>query len=241
MKRLLLPLMLLGLLASEAVAQKNFILSTLQHKGFVSVTTGYNMPACNTPFGKNMNDVLVNGQYAQTSAGYRFGRRLGVVGSYTYATNAAQPGAMLNTMGQSVDPAAWNTKATQCITQLVMVGPLLTIPTGRFLFDLQVTAGYAQSSSSRIELTSVNRNQPVSLMTPSRTAQALALGAGATVRYKLNRWLAVHSSLQYVTANMQYRDLTQEINLGNQHSVQPITPHQPMGFMNFGVGVSFLF
>lgn len=233
--------MLLGLFTGEALAQTNFILSTLQHKGFVSVTAGYNIPACNTPFGKNTNDVLVNGQYAQTSVGYRIGRRLGVVGNYHYATNAVQPGAMLNTIGQSANPNAWNTKATHCITQSVMVGPLLTIPTGRFLFDLQVTAGYAESSSARIELTSVNRERPVSLMTPSRTASALALGAGATVRYKLSRWLAVHSSLQYMTANMQYKDLTQEINLNNQRSVQPITPYQPMGFMNFGAGVSFLF
>lgn len=233
--------MLLGLLTSEAVAQKNFILSTLQHKGFMSVTAGYNMPACNTPFGKNLNDVLVNGQFAQTSVGYRFGRRLGVVGSYTYATNAVQPNAMLNALGQSSAAADWNPNPTNCITQSVMVGPLVTIPSGRFLFDLQMTAGYAASSSSRIESTTVGRERPISLMLPSRTASALALGAGATVRYKLNRWLAVHSSIQYMTANLEYKNLTQEINMGNQRSVQPVTPHQPMGFMNFGVGASFIF
>jgi len=242
MKRLLLPIVLLGLLSGEAVAQqRNFILSNIDHRGYVSFTAGYSLPGCNTPFGKNTENMMGVGQFAQTSVGYRIGRRLGAVASYSYGTNTIQKDALLNGIGQNLDPANWDTQATNCILQSLMAGPLLMVPVGRFQFDFQLTAGVAQSTSSRIELNSLGREQPISYKTPSQSTHAFAAGAGATARFKLNRWLAVHTSLQYITANLKYSDLQQEIRLGNQRSIEPITAHQPLGMLNLGGGFSVIF
>ncbi len=242
MKRLLLPIVLLGLLSGEAVAQqRNFILSNIDHKGFVSFTAGYSLPGCNTPFGRNTDDIMGVGQFAQTSVGYRFGRRLGAVATYSYGTNTIQQDALLHSIGQNVNPANWDTHATNCTLQSLMAGPLLMVPAGRFQFDFQLTAGVAQSTSSSIELNSLGKEQPVSYKTPSQSTYAIAAGAGATVRFKLNRWLAVHTSLQYITANPKYTDLQQEIRLGNQRSFEPLTARQPLGMLNWGGGVSFIF
>ncbi len=242
MKNLLLPVVMLYLLAGEAMAQqRNFILSNIDHKGFVSITAGYGLPSCNTPFGKNTEHIMGSGQFAQTSIGYRIGRRLGAVASYSYGTNTIQQDALLNSIGNNIDPADWDSHATNCTLQSLMAGPLLMVPAGRFQFDFQLTAGLAQSTSSRMELNSLGREQPISYKTPSQTTHAFAAGAGATARFKLNRWLAIHSSLQYVAANLKYSDLQQEIRLGSQRSVETINASQPLGMLNWGGGIGFIF
>lgn len=242
MKRLLLPIVILGLLSGEAIAQqRNFILSNIDHRGYVSFTAGYSLPSCNTPFGKNTEDMMGVGQFAQTSVGYRIGRRLGAVASYSYGTNAIQKDVLLHSVGQNVNPANWDTHATNCTLQTLMAGPLLMVPVGRFQFDFQLTAGVAQSTSSNIELNSLGREQPISYKTPSQSTYSLAAGAGATARFKLNRWLAVHTSLQYITANPKYSDLQQEIRLGNQRSIEALSARQPLGMLNWGGGFAVIF
>lgn len=233
---------MLGLLSGEAVAQqRNFILSNIDHKGYVSFTAGYSLPGCNTPFGKNREDMMSAGQFAQTSVGYRFGRRLGAVATYYYGTNAIQRDVLLDGVGKHVDPKDWDARATNCNLQTLMAGPLLMVPAGRFQFDFQLTVGVAQSTSSSIELNSLGREQPISYKTPSQSTRSFAAGAGATARFKLNRWLAVHTSLNYITANPKYTDLQQEIRLGNQRSFEPLSARQPLGMLNWGGGVSFIF
>ncbi|GHB69608.1 hypothetical protein [Persicitalea jodogahamensis] len=241
MKRLL-PIVLLCLISGGAMAQlRTFILSNIDHRGFVSLSAGYSLPGCNTPFGKNTEHIMGSGQFAQTSVGYRFGRRLGGVVSYSYGTNTILKDALLNSIGNNVDPADWDSHATNCTLQSVMAGPLLMVPAGRFQFDFQLTAGLAQSTSSHIELNSRGRDEPVSYKTPSQSTHAFAAGAGATARFKLNRWLGIHSSLQYIAANLKYSDLQQEIRLGSQRSVETINASQPLGMMNWGGGISFIF
>ena len=233
---------MLGLLAGEAVAQqRNFILSNIDHRGYVSFTAGYGLPSCRTPFGKNTEHMMGTGQFAQTSVGYRIGRRMGAVASYSYGTNAIQQNVLLDGIGKYVDPKDWDTRATNCTLQSLMVGPLLMVPVGRFQFDFQLTAGVAQSTSSSIELNSLSREQPISYRTPSQSTYAFAAGAGATARFKLSRWLAVHTSLNYITTNPKYTDLQQEIRLGNQRSFEPLSARQPLGMLNWGGGFSFIF
>ncbi len=181
------------------------------------------------------------GQFAQTSVGYRFGHRLGAVASYYYGVNTIQQDALLNLLGKNADPADWDSKATNCNLQSLMAGPMLTVPAGRFQFDFQLTAGVAQSTSSRMELNWRGQEQAISYTTPAQTTRTFAAGAGATARFKLNRWLAVHTSLNYITADLKYSDLQQEIRLGNQRSFESLNSHQPLGMLNWGTGVSFIF
>lgn len=205
------------------------------------MTAGYSTPTCKTPFGKNTQHLMGNGQSAQISAGYRFGRRFGVVGSYGYATNVINKTALLETVGQSQQAADWKASASNCTLQSLMVGPLLTVPTGRFIFDFQLTGGVAKAFSPRMELYSDQPRSPMHYHTPSQTAYAPAAGLGVTTRYKLSRWLAVHASIQYITADLKYENLEQQIQIGNQHSVEAMPASQPVGLLNLGGGFSFLF
>lgn len=240
MKRFLLLFGLAGLFAGTASAQQNFILSTLEHKGFVSVTTGYSQPMA-SPFGKNSQKLMGGGQVAQVSLGYRLGRRLGIVGSYAFVSNTIRKDALLKSVSENLESNSWESNATNCTLQTLMVGPLVTIPMGRFLFDFQLTGGYAQATSSRMELYTEFLRLPLSYKTPSQTTNALAAGAGFTTRYKVNRWLAVHASAQYITADLKYDNLMQEIQIGRQVSQEPVQSNQPTGLLNLGAGISFLF
>jgi hypothetical protein len=240
MKRLLLLLGFLGLLSGNLHAQQNFILSTLDHKGFVSISTGYSLPTV-SPFGKNTESLMGSGQSAQASVGYRLGRKLGMVASYSYITNTVLKEAMLKSISENLVPSYWESNATNCMLQSIMAGPMITLPAGRFLFDFQLTAGYAQATSSRMELRTEFLRMPMSFTTPSQTTGALAAGAGFSTRYKLNRWLAVHASAHYVTANLKYDNLVQEIQVGSQYTTEAVPTLQPTGLLNLGGGLSILF
>lgn len=239
MKQLLLPLIIVLTSWGSALAQRTFILSTLRHKTTVSLTAASSRPMA-TPFGKGTQNFLGQGQSMQLSVGHRLGWRWGVVGTYTYSTNPIRQNDLLRLVRENVGQSTpWQSTATACTLQSILIGPMFTVQVSRFVFDFQLTAGYAQGTSSHMELSS--QYQPISYRTPARTIRAPAAGAGITVRYKVFRWLALHSTAQYVTADLKYDNLYQERREGRQSSVEPIAPHQPLGSLNLGGGASFLF
>jgi len=241
MKHFLLILGTLFTISGEAWAQRTFILSTIRHKSFVSLTAAPSKPMV-SPFGKNTQNFIGNGQSVQVSVGHRLGWRWGVVGSYTYSTNPIRKNDLLSRVRENVEEAApWQTTATNCILQSAMVGPMFTWQVNRFIFDFQAMAGYAQGTSSHMELSLQYGQQAISYTTPARTIRAPAAGAGATARYKIYRWLALHASAHYVTADLKYDNLYQEVKVGRQSSVEVIAPHQPLGLLSAGGGLSFLF
>lgn len=241
MKHLVLLLTSILTISGSALAQRTFILSTLRHKNFVSLTPALSRPMA-TPFGKGTQNFLGDGQSVQLSVGHRLGWHWGVVGSYTYSTNPIRQNDLLRLVRENLEQSApWQTTATNCTLQSVLVGPMFTVQVSRFVFDFQLTAGYAQGTSSQMELSSQYRQTDISYTTPARTIRAPAAGAGVTARYKMFRWLALHASAQYVTADLKYENLYQEVKVDRQSSVEAIAPHQPLGLLNLGGGVSFLF
>ena len=239
MKHLVLLLTIILTSSGAAWAQRTFILSTLRHKSFVSLTVAPSKPTV-SPFGKNTQNLLGNGQSGQVSVGYRLGWHWGVVGSYTYSTNPVRPNDLLRLVRENVEQSApWQSTATNCTLQSVMIGPMFTLQASRFVVDFQVTAGYAQGTRSHMELNAPD--QAVSYTMPARTIRAPAAGAGVTARYKVFRWLALHASAQYVTADLNYDNLYQEVKVGGQSSIETIAAHQPLGLLNLGGGLSFLF
>jgi hypothetical protein len=241
MKHFLLLLGIMFTVAGKAWAQRTFILSTLRHKSFVSLTAAPSQPMV-SPFGKNTQNFLGNGQSVQVSVGHRLGWHWGVVGSYTYSTNPILKNDLLRLVRENVaETAPWQSTATNCTLQSVMAGPMFTLQASRFVFDIQAMAGFAQGTSSHMELNTQYQQQAISYSTPARTIRAPAAGAGITTRYKIYRWLALHGSAQYVTADLKYDNLYQEVKVGNQSSVEAVTPHQPLGLLHLGGGLSFLF
>lgn len=236
MKHFLLLLTSVLTISGSALAQRTFILSTLRHKSFVTLTAASSRPMA-TPFGKGTQNFMGNGQAMQLSVGHRLGWHWGVVGSYTYGTNPVHQNDLFRLVRENVGQLApWQSTTTDFTLQSVLVGPMFTVQVSRFVFDFQVTAGYAQGTSSHIEL----RSQ-FPLLLPERNTRAPAVGAGVTARYKVFRWLALHGSAQYVTADLKYENLYQQVKVGTQSSVKPIAVHQPLGLLNLGGGVSFLF
>lgn len=240
MKRLLLLILILGLLPASLLAQRTFILSNLHPKSFINVSVGYSQPFW-TPFGKSSQNLLGEGQSLQVAAGYRPGRLFGIVATYTDLSNTILKDRLPGTIPVNFTGVDWQTSATNCTLKTYMVGPLLTVQKGLFLFDFQLTAGYAVGTSSRMELVAPDTRPAMYLTTPSMTTQSVAAGAGISIRYKINRWLAVQANANYVTADLKFKNLAQEIIIGPQHSVEPVAAHQPIGLLNTGGGLSFMF
>lgn len=193
-----------------------------------------------SPFGKGTQNFMGNGQSIQLSVGHRLGWHWGVAGSYTYSTNPMHKNDLLRLVRENVEQSApWQGTATNCTLQSVLIGPMFTVQVSRFIFDFQLTAGYAQGTSSHMQFNS--SYEAISYTTPARTIRAPAAGAGITARYKIFRWLALHGTAQYVTADLKYNNLYQERTEGRYNSVESIAPHQPLGLLNLGGGVSFLF
>ncbi|GAB2790624.1 hypothetical protein GCM10027275_39450 [Rhabdobacter roseus] len=211
-------------------------------KGFINATAGYSLPA-GSPFGKNSEKLLGPGQSVQVSVGYRPGRQWGMTASYTYVTNLFRKESLLGTSEAGLGGRnPWELVTTNCTVQTLLAGPMVTLPAGRVLFDLQLSGGYAFASNPGSELYTEFARLPLSMITPSRRASALAAGAGVTMRYKLTRWLAANASVQYLTANFKYdQDLVNEIQIGAERTTQSVNAHQPVGFVNLGAGLSFLF
>ncbi|MPR33316.1 hypothetical protein [Salmonirosea aquatica] len=245
MKHFLLLLGIVLMVSGQAWAQRTFILSTLRHKTFASVTASSGRPTV-SPFGKNTQNFLGKGQSLQVSVGHRLGWHWGIVGSYMYSTNPIRKNDVQNDLLRLVrvnveQSAPWQSTATNCTLQSAMVGPMFTLQAGRFVFDIQATAGYAQGTSSDMEFNAQYQQEAISYTTPARTILAPAAGAGIAIRYKIFRWLALHGSAQYVTADLRYDNLYQEVKVGRQSSLELIRPHQPVGLLNVGGGLSFLF
>lgn len=240
MKSLLLLFGILGLLPASLKAQRAFILSNLHPKAFVSVSAGYSQPM-GTPFGKSSQNLLGEGQSLQVTAGYRPGRMYGVVATYTDVSNTILKDRLPGMIPVNFNGVDWQTSATNCTLKTYMAGPSVTLQKGLFLFDFQLTAGYAEGTSSHMELVAPDTRPAMYLTTPSRTTQSLAAGAGVSIRYKINRWLAIQANANYVTANLKYKNMAQEIVIGPQHSVEPVPPHQPIGMLNSGGGLCFMF
>ncbi len=177
----------------------------------------------------------------QASVGYRPGRQLGFVATYSTISNTVLADKLPETIPVNFDGVSWLTSATNCTLKTYMAGPLLTLQAGLFLFDFQVTAGYAEGTSSRMELIAPDTRPAMILTTPAKTTHSVAAGAGVTIRFKVTRWLAIQTTANYVTANLKYKNLAQEIVIGPQLSVEPVAPHQPLGMLNTGGGLCFMF
>ncbi|GAB3175073.1 hypothetical protein [Telluribacter humicola] len=241
MKRLLFSLIVTALVTGSAHAQQSFILSLLKHKGFVSTTAGYSIPTL-SPFGKNNEKMMGYGKSAQASVGYRLGRHLGVVTTYSYTTNTIRKDVLLaSTTTTGVEINTWEARASDCSLQTLMVGPMLTFNLGRFMLDAQLTGGYSLATSPRTELHTEFAQLPLSMITPSQNTEAIAAGAGLMLHYKLNRWLAAQASAHYITADLKYENLAKEVTIGKQHTTEVLPSSQPVGLLNVGGGLSILF
>jgi hypothetical protein len=86
------------------VAQKSFILSHIDHRGFINLSGGVSMPIQSLMKADPTatSDVTaLRGSSMQVSAGYRLGRFLGVMGSVTNCLNESGTGQMLQNIQKS--------------------------------------------------------------------------------------------------------------------------------------------
>ena len=241
MKQFLLLLGMMFAVWGEALAQRTFILSTLRHKTSISLTAALSKPTV-SPFGKNTQNFLENGQSLQLSMSHRLGWHWGVAGSYTYNTNPVRPNDLLRLVRENVEqPAVAPSAPTHCTLQSAMAGPMFTVQASRFVFDLQLSAGYAQATSFHPSTGTQNQQADKANPSEARTIGALAAGGGIRVHYKIYRWLALHASAQYIASDMDYNDLYQEVKPIRLNPIKIVSPHQPLGLLNVGGGLSFLF
>jgi hypothetical protein len=209
MKVLLISAVLVGLVQAS-FGQKAFILSMQDKKAFVSVSAGVSLPLGEYGSGTANTQracMAGSGLAASLSAGYRVFDRFGLMAKAEHHRNAFRTRALIN----SVDAGAttdWTANAGDWSVTTIMAGPYLTVNKGRFSADGRLLAGWAQATMPDTQLSGSYGAGVMSVQTVGSQSSALAAGGGATLRYRLNPWLAAHANADFSYAVLTFDDLS---------------------------------
>lgn len=221
MKTLLLPLLLLGLV-TVSFGQKTFILSMQEKKAFVAVSGGVSLPLGTYGHNETGRQPMSAGPgtVVNLSAGYRVMDRFGLMVRAEQHRNVVRTNAMIDAMGADA-ASSWTAKAGDWSVTTVMAGPYITVPKGRLSFDGRLLAGWARATMPETQLTGTYGVTPVSLQTVGSQSSALAMGGGATARYRLSPWLSTHINADFSYAVLTFNNLASKAWSVNGSSETP--------------------
>ncbi len=222
MKLLLIPVMLVGLVQAS-FGQKTFILSMQDKKAFVAVSAGVSLPLGAYGSG-TMNAQRASmagpGMAVSLSAGYRVLDHVGLMAKAEQHHNTIQSRALVESIDASYS-TDWNVNSGDWSVTTVMAGPYITIPKGRFSFDGRLLAGWARATMPDTRVSGTYGSLPVTMQTIGSQSSALAAGGGATLRYRLNPWLAAHANADFSYAVLTFDNLSSKAWSSNGVSETP--------------------
>lgn len=227
-----------------AIAQKSFILSHIDHRGFINLSGGVSMPIQslmkadpNAP-----SDVTaLRGTSMQVSAGYRLGRRLGVMGSVTNCLNESGTGQMLQNIEKSHLGASWSANGGTWNCTHAMIGPFATFGVGLWMFDVRVSGGYSWIQRPSTELKGQYFEVPIYIQTSQLRAGGLTGGIGTSIRCKITRNLAFALHGDYVTTRASFDNINSTLTIGKESVNETFREVHPIGLLNLNGGLSLLF
>lgn len=243
--RPLLSAVVLLLIDLPIFAQKSFILSHVDRRGYLNVSVGSNVPM-NDFLSKNNEDVMpretmVRGQAFQVQAGYRLTRHWGVVGSLTHCINQTNTNLILRQAETAGYGSNWQTNAKLWNCTSVMAGPYVTFSPGRWMLDVRIQGGYALVLKPETIMNGNILSLPMEIKSTSEKRGGLSAGIGTSVRYKVGRNIALGLHADYVVTKATFENLQKVVTLTDVMISEQIQRQSFGGSLNVGAGVCFLF
>jgi len=237
--------LIVGLLATSiSFAQQKFILSHIDHRGFVSLSGGMSVPVKSLMKGDATapSDVVaLRGTSMQVSAGYRLTRRFGVMGSFTNCLNNAGTQKLVDNIQKSHSGGNWTSSSGTWNCSHLLAGPYMTFATGIWMFDTRVSGGYSWIQRPSTELKGQFYDVPLSIKTSQTRNGSFAVGGGASVRCKITRNFALNFSADYVSTRASFDNLTSTLTIGQDKVEDKIREVHPIGLLSLNGGLSLLF
>ncbi len=237
--------LIVGLLAtSMSFAQQKFILSHIDHRGFVNLSGGMSMPVKSLMKGDDTapSDVVaLRGTSMQISAGYRLTRRFGVMGSFTNCLNEAGTQKLVDNIQKSHSGGNWTSSGGAWNCSHLVAGPYMTFATGIWMFDTRLTGGYSWIQRPNTELKGQFYDVPLSIKTSQTRNGSFAVGGGASIRCKITRNFALNFSADYVSTRASFDNLTSTLTIGQDKVEDKIREVHPIGLLSLNGGLSLLF
>ncbi|MDF7816349.1 outer membrane beta-barrel protein [Runella sp. MFBS21] len=237
--------LIIGLLATGmSFAQQSFILSHIDHRGFVNLSGGVSMPVKSLMKGDPTapSDVVaLRGTSMQVSAGYRLTRRMGIQGSFTNCLNNAGTKKLVENIEKSHAGGNWSTSGGTWNCSHLMAGPFMTFSSGLFMFDARIMGGYSWIQRPTTELKGNFYDVPLSVKTQQMRKGSATLGGGASIRYKISRNFALALNADYVSTRASFDNLTSTLTVGKEKVDENIREVHPIGLVSINGGLSLLF
>lgn len=243
MKKILLPILLV-LTIAPAFAQKNFILSHLDRRGYLNLSGGASMPVGSLFAGDpaSASDLKsVRGSSIQIAAGYRLTRLFGVVASMTNCLNNANTLPMVENVAQGQFGTNWAAKGGAWNCSHLMLGPTINLQSGLFMFDGRITGGYSWVQRPSTELKGEFYNVPMVVQTSTERSRSFTVGTGVSVRCKIGRNFALAIHADYLTTRAEFKNVKSVLKIGEDQATDFVRETHPIGMLSLNGGLSLLF
>lgn len=243
MKKVILLIVVL-LATGVCFAQQRFILSHIDHRGFVNLSGGVSMPIKSLMKGDPTapSDVVaLRGSSMQVSAGYRLTRRLGIQGTFTNCLNESGTQKLVENIKKSHAGGNWTSTGGTWNCSHLLAGPYMTFSSGIFMFDGRLTGGYSWIQRPTTELKGQFYDVPLSIKTTQTRSGSLSVGGGASIRCKITRNLALAVHADYVSTKASFDNLTSTLTVGDDKVNDKIREVHPIGLLSLNGGLSLLF
>ncbi|MFN8349562.1 MAG: hypothetical protein U0X91_31470 [Spirosomataceae bacterium] len=232
------------LVAGMSCAQQSFILSHIDHRGFINLTGGVSMPVKSLMKGDETapSDVVaLRGSSLQVSAGYRLSRRFGVIGSFTNCLNQSGTQKLVDNIQKSHSGGDWTSSGGSWNCSHLMAGPYMTFSSGLWMIDTRLVGGYSWIQRPSTELKGQFFDVPLTIKTSQNRIGSFSVGGGMSLRYKVSRNFALAVNADYVSTRASFDNLTSTLTIGNEEVSDKIREVHPIGLISLGGGLSLLF
>jgi|GEM_PF-970508 len=239
-------MVLVCFLAYGAQAQRTFILSRQDKRGFVNVSTGLSWAvgdfASLSPTNPQAG-LAGRGTVTQLSVGFRLTRTTGLMASLSQAQNQThtEPLIISARLAHPTLSASWKAAADPWLTRALLVGPYTTLPLGRFSADFRVLGGYAVASCPLTLVQHPSADRPVQIFSESQQSQNLAYSVGGTLRYRLGTIVGLQLNADYLQTRSQYNDLPTNTSIGSNRTQTLSSGQKTVSLFNLSAGLTFLF
>ena len=237
--------LVIGLLATGmSFAQQNFILSHIDHRGFINLSGGVSLPVKSFMKGDPSapsDIVALRGSSMQVAAGYRLTRRLGVMGSFTNCLNEAGTQKLVENIQKSNPEGGWTASGGTWNCSHLLAGPYMTFNAGIWMFDARIMGGYSWIQRPSTELKGNFYEVPLSVKTNQTRSSSFSAGGGVGIRCKITRSFALALHADYVGTRATFDNLTSTLTIGEEKGEEKMREVHPIGSLSINGGLSFLF
>jgi Outer membrane protein beta-barrel domain len=243
MKKILI--LVIGLLSSvEMMAQRDFILSHIDRRGFLNISGGWSMPI-GSPYKSDPDapsDLMaLSGSSFQVSMGYRLNHRWGAVLNFTNCLNDGSTNQMIQKVENGKLGSNWKASSGTWNCSHLLIGPYATFTFNRLMVDGRLTGGMSFVERPGTELKGDYYGNLMSVRTKSVNTKSFTAGLGASVRYKIGRNIALAIHADYLTTRSTFGSVETTINIGTDTGTEFLREVKPIGILSLNGGLSLLF